>query len=118
MAFTSDCLVNYQMEQAPLHLQTWVSALLNKLDLLEVLSDRDGTIDMIFPTCKSIDSGLGIGRSCYLNIVYNKQCPLCKSSSDFQKKSDCRLPGNLCTKDPDFHFDFSEDNNDVSILDL
>lgn len=74
--------------------------------------DRDGTIDMVFPTCKSIDSGSGIGRNCYLNIVYNKQRPLCKSSPDFQKKNDCRLPGNLCTKDPDFHFDFSEDNND------
>ncbi|GJJ12216.1 hypothetical protein Clacol_006457 [Clathrus columnatus] len=73
--------------------------------------DRDGTIDMVFPTCRSIDSQLGIGHKCSLNIVYNKQRPLCKSGSSAQDQGFCRTPNDLCTKDSDFQFDFSEDTS-------
>ncbi|KAF5357873.1 hypothetical protein D9756_001989 [Leucocoprinus leucothites] len=34
--------------------------------------DRDGTIDMMFTTCKNIDSK-GIGSDCYINVAYNQQ---------------------------------------------
>lgn len=75
---------------------------------------------MVFPTCESFDPQLGLGHQCHLNIVYNKQRPLCKSSShfpiDFQKKGVCRPPGDLCAGDPDFFFDFSEKANDVGAL--
>ncbi|KAI5117253.1 hypothetical protein M0805_006416 [Coniferiporia weirii] len=78
--------------------------------------DRDGTIDMVFATCSSVSTSTGIGTDCYLNIAYNQQLPLCAlptSASIRNGKRICRQPDQLCTADPDFRFDLSEqeDNN-------
>lgn len=81
--------------------------------------DRDGTIDMVFATCSSISASSGVGSNCYINIAYNKQLPLCASttSSGIQKgKRVCRQPEQLCTADPDFQFDLSErSDNDAFV---
>ncbi|THU96321.1 integrin alpha N-terminal domain-containing protein [Dendrothele bispora CBS 962.96] len=73
--------------------------------------DRDGTIDIVFPTCNSISSS-GVGSDCSINIVYNQQLSLC-SSQDIQpgRQQRCRSPEDLCVADPNFQFDFSSDNN-------
>ncbi|CDO68919.1 hypothetical protein BN946_scf185000.g62 [Trametes cinnabarina] len=73
--------------------------------------DRDGTLDMLFATCSSVSSSTGIGSSCSINIAYNKQLPLCTSStapSVQNGKRICRPPDDLCTADPNFKFDLSE----------
>ncbi|EMD34350.1 hypothetical protein CERSUDRAFT_117229 [Gelatoporia subvermispora B] len=78
--------------------------------------DRDGTLDMLFTTCSSVSSSTGIGSNCAINIAYNKQLPLCSSttSSGVQNgKRVCRPPQELCTADPDFTFNLtpSSDND-------
>lgn len=80
--------------------------------------DRDGTIDVVFPSCE--------GSECYINIAYNKQIPLCSEKrgswfgvgpGDKNKEGHaetCRDPeANLCIADPQFSFDFtvSKDND-------
>ncbi|KAI0628726.1 hypothetical protein C8Q77DRAFT_1067117 [Trametes polyzona] len=73
--------------------------------------DRDGTLDMLFATCASVSSSTGIGSMCSINIAYNKQLPLCSSttaSSVQNGKRVCRPPDDLCTADPNFKFDLSE----------
>ncbi|KZV83486.1 hypothetical protein EXIGLDRAFT_683764 [Exidia glandulosa HHB12029] len=69
--------------------------------------DRDGTIDIVFPTCKST-SRSGVGTDCKINIAYNQQLPLCKNSQE----KNCRSPEELCVADPHFSFDLraSPDN--------
>ena len=80
--------------------------------------DRDGTIDMVFPSCSRVSSSSGIGTDCYINIAYNQQLPLCNfragSTADSGNKS-CRSPNQLCVADPEFKFDLTEDpeNNKV-----
>lgn len=89
-----------------------VSAHHNELELTGII-DRDGTIDIVFPTCKSVSKS-GIGTDCAINIAYNKQKPLCtQSAGSLSKVKDCRDPDNLCTSDRDFKFNFDEtpDNN-------
>ncbi|GAA98182.1 uncharacterized protein L969DRAFT_93210 [Mixia osmundae IAM 14324] len=66
--------------------------------------DRDGTIDMIFPTCTSS------GDNCYINIAYNKQVPLCQPrqpSMNSDGSLQCRSSGALCVADPGFSFDLT-----------
>lgn len=60
--------------------------------------DRDGTIDMVFPSCTS--------DGCFINIAYNKQMPLCDASQN-ASVSACRDPSQLCRADPNFSFDLS-----------
>ncbi|SPO34644.1 uncharacterized protein PSFLO_00115 [Pseudozyma flocculosa] len=100
--------------------------------------DRDGTIDVIFPTCDSR------GDNCFINVAYNRQVPLCSIKSDglfgsgpgsnaaakrrsisdeataegLQRRAlplTCRDPQDLCTADDKFRFDFSirDDNSDL-----
>ena len=72
--------------------------------------DRDGTMDMVFATCASVSSSTGIGADCAINIAYNKQLPLCASSTSSPVKNGrtvCRRPEQLCTADPDFQFDLT-----------
>ncbi|KAM6500960.1 hypothetical protein JOM56_003974 [Amanita muscaria] len=71
--------------------------------------DRDGTIDMIFPTCSSVSSD-GVGKDCFINIAYNQQLGLCASTEPGTKMGPrtCRTPDNLCIADPKFRFDFNE----------
>ncbi|KAI9462517.1 hypothetical protein F5148DRAFT_1213282 [Russula earlei] len=87
--------------------------------------DRDGTIDLLITTCTSVSQSTGLGTNCALNIAYNKQLPLCASSSSFPFPSDpavakpCRGPATLCVADPHFSFSFSGPNYvSVPISDL
>ncbi|KAE9384582.1 hypothetical protein BT96DRAFT_1026852 [Gymnopus androsaceus JB14] len=71
--------------------------------------DRDGTIDMVFPTCSSVSSS-GAGLDCYINIAFNQQLPLCATTEPSVSKGvlTCRPPDNLCIADPNFKYDFSD----------
>ncbi len=78
------------------------------------LPDRDGTIDLVFPTCRSHNTGSGIGSGCRINIAYNKQKPLCvdpalnwlkaAGQAVVGKKQDCRKHTELCQADVNFDF--------------
>jgi len=83
--------------------------------------DRDGTIDVVFPSCE--------GSQCFINIAYNRQMPLCSEKrsgwfgvgpgedSTGGKKENCRDPeSNLCVADSQFAFDFtvSKDNDQMT----
>ncbi|KDR81920.1 hypothetical protein GALMADRAFT_240232 [Galerina marginata CBS 339.88] len=73
--------------------------------------DRDGTIDMIFPTCSKVSSSTGAGTDCYINIAYNQQLPLCSSSTDSGLRKGvriCRRPEDLCIADPNFKYNLSD----------
>lgn len=61
--------------------------------------DRDGTLDLVFPSCSSGSS------DCYINIAYNEQIPLCIPGPI--KLRDCRDANDLCVADPNFKFDLS-----------
>ncbi|TFK88288.1 hypothetical protein K466DRAFT_489199 [Polyporus arcularius HHB13444] len=72
--------------------------------------DRDGTLDMFFASCSSVSPATGIGSTCSINIAYNKQLPLCASTTQqsvVNGKRICRPPEDLCTADADFKFDLS-----------
>jgi integrin alpha FG-GAP repeat containing protein 1 len=87
-----------------------------------MLIDRDGTIDMVFATCTSVSRSTGLGSDCYLNVAYNKQLPLCASTTTPSVRNGqrvCRAPEELCTADPNFTFDLSDrPGNDVCGMDL
>ena len=85
------------------------SSSLNPLSLIPPPADRDGTLDLVFPTCDSFSTSTGIGRSCSINIAYNKQKPLCASTSP---EKDCRSPEALCVADPDFKFNLESSPGD------
>ncbi|KAF9647285.1 hypothetical protein BDM02DRAFT_3098371 [Thelephora ganbajun] len=73
--------------------------------------DRDGTIDMVFATCTSVSKSTGLGNDCYVNVVYNKQLPLCASTTAPSFRNGqrvCRGPEELCIADPNFTFDLSD----------
>ncbi|KAG8217292.1 hypothetical protein J3R82DRAFT_5387 [Butyriboletus roseoflavus] len=84
--------------------------------------DRDGTIDMVFPTCSSVSSWTGVGSGCMINIVYNKQIPVCASAAsqttDKQGNQLCRPPEQLCIADPNFRFDFSTNGNNDAFIQI
>ncbi|EJU05797.1 hypothetical protein DACRYDRAFT_75178 [Dacryopinax primogenitus] len=78
--------------------------------------DRDGTIDLVFPTCQSVNTDTGVGTNCAINIAYNKQIPTCAGSTGViypHAVGSCRLPTQLCAADSNFSFDFtnSPDND-------
>ncbi|PWZ01379.1 hypothetical protein BCV70DRAFT_198810 [Testicularia cyperi] len=108
--------------------------------------DRDGTIDVIFPTCDRS------GSNCYLNVAFNRQVPLCSltteglfgggpgfgslsmtkrdnhSSSAVSGRADsadtvtqrsglrCRDPENLCVADDGFRLDFTVSKDNADLL--
>jgi integrin alpha FG-GAP repeat containing protein 1 len=79
------------------------------------MKDRDGTMDIIFPTCSRHSSSTGLGHDCSINIAYNQQIPTCSSeASKFGSdgKVTCRGHGDMCRSDPDYAFDFA--NTEVS----
>lgn len=85
---------------------------------MHTFTDRDGSIDMVFPTCSAVSLRTGVGSDCLINIAYNKQIPVCPSAgsktTDKQGNRLCRSPEQLCIADPDFRFDLSTNgNNDV-----
>lgn len=81
------------------------------------LTDRDGTIDMVFATCSSVSRLTGLGNNCYVNVAYNKQLPLCASTTSPSFRNGqrvCRAPEELCIADSNFTFDLSDrPGNDV-----
>jgi integrin alpha FG-GAP repeat containing protein 1 len=84
--------------------------------------DRDGTIDIIFPTCARQSNSAGTGSDCSINIAYNRQVPICSglnsettnNGAAEQGKLSCRGWGELCVSDPDFSFSFDQ-GDDVSL---
>ena len=80
--------------------------------------DRDGTIDLVFPTCSQVSQSTGLGSDCYINIAFNKQLDLCASTTVSGMKNNirvCRPPTNLCVADPNFKFDLTDSpSNHVS----
>lgn len=52
----------------------------------------DGTTDIVFLTCPQ-------AKDCTVNIIYNKQLPLCTISAT----SNCRSQSDLCSVDKNFH---------------
>lgn len=73
--------------------------------------DRDGTIDLIFPTCSKVSQSTGIGSDCYINIAFNQQLDLCTSTTVSGMKNDarvCRRPADLCVADPNFKFNLAD----------
>ncbi|QRW26836.1 Cdc73 family RNA polymerase II accessory factor [Rhizoctonia solani] len=78
--------------------------------------DRDGTLDIVFPVCKSFSSKTGVGLDCSVHIAYNKQIPLCPSAGGIPSggsKSKCRSPGDLCVADEAFGFKFDQSAGDA-----
>ena len=72
---------------------------------------------MVFATCSSVSRSTGLGNDCYVNIAYNRQLPLCKSTTTPRFKNGqrtCRAPEELCIADPNFTFDLNDrPGNDV-----
>ncbi|PFH53586.1 hypothetical protein AMATHDRAFT_137318 [Amanita thiersii Skay4041] len=80
--------------------------------------DRDGTIDMVFPTCSRVTSD-GVGRDCYINIAFNQQLGLCASTSDSGLRKGvqvCRPPDSLCIPDPHFKFDIGDTDKEGAFV--
>ncbi|KAH9918403.1 integrin alpha N-terminal domain-containing protein [Epithele typhae] len=106
------------------YFQIWVNKKDNGFELAQTRSlpagtqaisfadiDRDGTLDMMFATCTSVSSSTGIGTTCFINIAFNKQLPLCAASTSpniVNGKRVCRLPEQLCVADPNFQFDLND----------
>jgi len=77
--------------------------------------DRDGTMDMVFPTCTS--------QGCFLNIAYNQQMPLCNTAggltaSQAAQNTRCRDATNLCVADSQFAFDLSPEESNTAFARL
>ena len=78
---------------------------------MKLITDRDGTMDIIFPTCSRQSSTTGLGHDCSINIAYNRQIPTCSSEgSKFNAdgKITCRGHGDMCQSDPEYSFDFTD----------
>ncbi|KIJ94536.1 hypothetical protein K443DRAFT_683654 [Laccaria amethystina LaAM-08-1] len=81
--------------------------------------NRDGTIDMVFPTCAHVSSSTGVGTDCYINIAFNEQLQLCASSTDSGVKKGvrvCRPPEDLCTSDPNFRFNLTDSPDNPAFM--
>ena len=83
--------------------------------------DRDGTIDVVFPSCE--------GNECFINVAYNWQMPLCSEKrsgwfgvgpgddSRVDTKGPCRDPeSNLCIADNGFTFDFTVSKDNAQLM--
>jgi integrin alpha FG-GAP repeat containing protein 1 len=82
--------------------------------------NRDGTIDLIFPTCSRVTSS-GVGTDCYINVAYNQQLPLCTLATESGMKKGvryCRRPEDLCTADMNFKFNLTDspDNHVITLF--
>ncbi len=99
--------------------------------------DRDGTIDVIFPTCDRS------GDNCFINVAFNHQVPLCSIRTDglfgagpgfgslsvgkktnasveapTKRKADlqCREADDLCVADDNFRINFSVSKDNAALL--
>jgi len=72
---------------------------------------------MVFATCSSVSKSTGLGNDCYVNVAYNKQLPLCASTTTPSYRNGqrvCRAPEALCIADQNSTFDLSDrPGNDV-----
>lgn len=90
----------------------------------QLIGDRNGAMDIVFPTCKTAKQTNGRGSDCTIDIAWAKQAPLCSGEkSQFQSRLDfdmvkgqkevitmqCRGTAELCTADKHFDFDFDEE---------
>ncbi|OCF36855.1 hypothetical protein I316_01452 [Kwoniella heveanensis BCC8398] len=83
--------------------------------------NRDGSIDIVFPTCNSHSKSSGLGKQCSINIAYNKQVPVCStegSQATKEGKLKCRGWAELCLVDETFEFSFDESDSDFSSIQL
>ncbi|EIW70623.1 hypothetical protein TREMEDRAFT_28893 [Tremella mesenterica DSM 1558] len=81
--------------------------------------NRDGSIDIIFPTCSGHSSSTGLGSDCSINIAYNQQVPICSTERSQNTKDGslkCRGWGELCTRDENFSFSFDSSSETQSML--
>ncbi|WVW83885.1 hypothetical protein I302_105907 [Kwoniella bestiolae CBS 10118] len=81
--------------------------------------NRDGSMDIIFPTCKHHAKSTGIGTECTINIAYNKQVPICStegSQTTKEGKLKCRGWGELCVADEGFDFSFEVSDPDFASI--
>ncbi|WVQ99391.1 hypothetical protein IAU59_006524 [Kwoniella sp. CBS 9459] len=79
--------------------------------------NRDGSIDIVFPTCESHSKSSGLGKQCSINIAYNKQIPVCSTEGSQvteEGKLRCRGWGELCLADDSFEFSFDESDPDFT----
>lgn len=101
--------------------------------------DRDGTIDVIFPSCDRS------GDNCFINVAFNRQIPLCSpridgffgggpgfgslssaktsqfstsSASSAKKRANrqCREAEELCVADDNFRINFSLNKDNADLL--
>ena len=74
---------------------------------ISLTTDRDGTMDIIFPICARTSTSAGTGSECSVNIAYNRQIPICSGiASDTSNGTKCRGWGELCVSDPNYTFSF------------
>ncbi|WVN88253.1 uncharacterized protein L203_103454 [Cryptococcus depauperatus CBS 7841] len=75
--------------------------------------NRDGSIDIVFPTCSRRSESSGLGSNCNINIVYNKQASLCSTETSQWNQDEllkCRGWGDMCISDEKFEFSFDADD--------
>ncbi|KAH7099716.1 hypothetical protein BKA62DRAFT_709222 [Auriculariales sp. MPI-PUGE-AT-0066] len=75
--------------------------------------NRDGTIDIVFPTCDSVSSS-GVGSKCKINIAFNQQLPLCITTS----QKNCRSPESLCVADNAFTFNLDPSPSNAAFVSI
>ncbi|ORY34008.1 hypothetical protein BCR39DRAFT_518106 [Naematelia encephala] len=87
--------------------------------------NRDGTIDIVFPTCSRRSATSGIGQECELNIAYNKQVPICSGEQAVFTGGDaesgtlkCRGWSDLCIADDRFELEFDMSSEYYSSIPL
>lgn len=102
-----------RLDPAPSLSPTWVRHLLqaslslhSPADPVYAAEDRDGTLDMVYPVCGSINAKTGLGQDCAIHVSYNMQMPLCSPKAKAGDR--CRPAANLCEADADFAFDLSK----------
>ncbi|KAK0222799.1 hypothetical protein EDD85DRAFT_982240 [Armillaria nabsnona] len=74
---------------------------------------------ILFPTCSSVSMSSGLGTSCYINIAYNKQLPLCASSTQpsiVKGVRKCRPPKDLSDNDAFARFPLSSLNSGALLV--
>ncbi|WVQ82354.1 hypothetical protein IAT38_004482 [Cryptococcus sp. DSM 104549] len=83
--------------------------------------NRDGSIDIIFPTCAKHSTSTGVGTDCSIHIAHNKQVPVCSTEAAQRAKDGslkCRGWGEMCISDEGFEFSFDEADPDFETIPL
>ncbi|BEI87812.1 uncharacterized protein CcaverHIS019_0105300 [Cutaneotrichosporon cavernicola] len=75
--------------------------------------NRNGAMDLVFPTCKRVLPSTGLGEACKIHVAYNNQAGLCNTKTSQYSPSGriiCRGYDELCSADPYFDFQFWENS--------